>query len=163
MKNKNIKKYSLICAFLLSAICSTSCGTSYQEDTTYLHVYNWEDYIYQYDEDNETYKDPDMIEQFEEFINQPENMKSYGLSKKVKVIYDTFDTPETMYNELKLNKTTYDLMAPSDYMIQKLALNLDGLESTRIQKIDFSRVPNYSKYASKFLINNLKCIIINIK
>lgn len=161
MKNKNIKKYSLIYAFLLSAICTTSCGTNYQEDTTYLHVYNWEDYIYQYDEDNETYKDPDMIEQFEEFINQTENMKSYGLSKKVKVIYDTFDTPETMYNELKLNKTTYDLMAPSDYMIQKLALNLDGLESTRIQKIDFSRVPNYSKYASKFLINNLKDILID--
>ncbi len=158
---KYSKIFGLISAFLLVSMSATSCGTNYSSDVTYLHVYNWQDYIYQYDPESETYQDPDMIDQFEEYINQPENMKTYGLTKKVEVIYDTFDTPETMYNELKLNKTSYDLMAPSDYMIQKLALNLDGLSSTRIQKIDFSRVPNYSKYASKFLIDNLKDILID--
>ncbi len=155
------KLFAIVGSFLVTGLTATSCGTNYSDDTVYLHVYNWQDYIYQYDPESESYDDPDMIEQFENFINQPENMKTYGLTKKVSVIYDTFDTPETMYNELKLNKTSYDLMAPSDYMIQKLALNLDGLTSTRIQKIDMSRVPNYSKYASKFLINNLKGVLID--
>ena len=46
-------------------------------------------------------------------------------------------------------------------MIQKLALNLDGLESTRIQKIDYSRLIQYSKYASPFLLDNLKAVNID--
>jgi len=143
-------------AFMLAS-CSTGQNS---DDTVYLHVYNWQDYIYQFDPQN-GYESPDMVEQFETFINTPENKQTYGLTKNVKVIYDTFDTPETMYNELKLNKTTFDIMCPSDYMIQKLALNLDGLESTRIQKVDFSRAPNYAKYVSPFLTDNLKDVLID--
>ena len=54
------------------------------------------------------------------------------------------------------------MMPPSDYMIQKLALNLDGLTSTRIQKInhDDPRLANYKNYVSPFLIDNLKSINI---
>lgn len=159
MKKRNI--FSTIVTFLLIAFNCAGCSSSGDtEDVVYLHVYNWADYIYQNDPEND-YTEPDMVEQFETYVNTPEMKKNYGLTKDVKVIYDTFDTPETMYNELKLNKTSYDIMCPSDYMIQKLALNLDGLESTRIQKIDFDRVPNYKKYASNFLIDNLKNINID--
>jgi Spermidine/putrescine-binding periplasmic protein len=158
----NIKKIAFKLATIL-IICGSlsSCATSGENsDTVYLHVYNWADYIYQNDPEN-GYEEPDMIDQFEEYINTDENKKLYGLTKNVKVIYDTFDTPETMYNELKLNKSSYDMMCPSDYMIQKLALNLDGLESTRIQKIDYSRLIQYSKYASPFLLDNLKAVNID--
>src|SRR5574344_789185 len=160
MKNKKI--FSLIATLAFVSLMSlTSCaGAGDSDDTVYLHVYNWADYIYQNDPEN-GYEDDDMVTQFENYINTPENKKTYGLTKNVKVVYDTFDTPETMYNELKLNKTSYDMMCPSDYMIQKLALNLDGLSSTRIQKIDYSRLFNYSKYVSKFLTGNLKAVNIS--
>jgi spermidine/putrescine transport system substrate-binding protein len=160
MKNKKI--FSLIATLAFVSLMSlTSCaGAGDSDDTVYLHVYNWADYIYQNDPEN-GYEDDDMVTQFENYINTPENKKTYGLTKNVKVVYDTFDTPETMYNELKLNKTSYDMMCPSDYMIQKLALNLDGLSSTRIQKIDYSKLINYSKYVSPFLTDNLKAVNIS--
>ena len=139
MKKRNI--FSTIVTFLLIAFNCAGCSSSGDtEDVVYLHVYNWADYIYQNDPEND-YTEPDMVEQFETYVNTPEMKKNYGLTKDVKVIYDT--------------------LCPSDYMIQKLALNLDGLESTRIQKIDFDRVPNYKKYASNFLIDNLKNINID--
>lgn len=164
-----MRKLSLIATVLGVAFIAgviTSCGdnkiNSYgdTEDVTYLHVYNWEDYIYLNDPES-GYEEADMTEQFEEFINQPENKEMYGLSKDVKVIYDTFDTPETMYNQLKLNKTSYDIMCPSDYMIQRLARNADGLESTKIRKIDFDKMPNYTTYVSKFLTGNLESVSID--
>jgi len=158
---KSRKRLVSIVAFGLIALMASSCSNgATDKDVTYLRVYNWEDYIYQNDPES-GYDAPDMTEQFEEFINTPEAKKEYGLTKDVKVIYDTFDTPETMYNQLKLNKTSYDLMCPSDYMIQKLALHLDGLESTKIQKIDFSRLPNYSQYVSPFLTSNLESVQID--
>ena len=70
--------------------------------------------------------------------------------KKVRVIYDTFDTNETMLSSLKTGKTTYDLICPSDYTIQKM-LSLDML-----QKIDFDNVPNYVQYGSQYLRNMLQ-------
>src|SRR5574344_2645876 len=122
---KNLKYFSLITTFVIVSLLSlSSCAGAGSDtnDVVYLHVYNWADYIYQNDPEND-YTEPDMVEQFETYVNTPEMKKNYGLTKDVKVIYDTFDTPETMYNELKLNKTSYDIMCPSDYMIQKLALN----------------------------------------
>ena len=64
---KYSKIFGLISAFLLVSMSATSCGTNYSSDVTYLHVYNWQDYIYQYDPESETYQDPDMIDQFEEY------------------------------------------------------------------------------------------------
>jgi len=162
MKNKKIISLIATLSFVSLMSLSSCAGAGDSDDTVYLHVYNWADYIYQNDPEN-GYEDPDMVEQFEEYVNTPEMKEYYGLTKNVKVVYDTFDTPETMYNELKLNKTSYDLMAPSDYMIQKLALNLDGLTSTRIQKINHNdpRLANYKNYVSPFLIDNLKSVNID--
>lgn len=159
----NFKLFTFACLF--SSLTSISSLANNNEETLYLHVYNWEDYIYEQDEEN-GYEDDDMVIQFEDFINgdsreSKEAREFYGITNEVKVIYDTFDTPETMYNQLKLNKTSYDIMCPSDYMIQKLALNLDGLDSTKIQKVDFNKLRNYSKYVSPFLTQNLSNVKID--
>ncbi|MBO4963228.1 MAG: hypothetical protein J6C97_05580, partial [Clostridia bacterium] len=73
-----------------------------------LNVYNWEEYIAD-----------GVIEGFEYYYKE-----THG--KIVKVNYSTFGTCENMYNELKLtqNKSNgnfkYDLVCPSDYMIQRM-------------------------------------------
>ena len=160
---KRIKNLTSILSLVVMSLFITSCGGSNTEtdDTVYLHVYNWQDYIYQYDPDN-GYEEKDMVDQFEDYINADENKAKYGLTKNVSVIYDTFDTNETMYNELKLNKSSYDLICPSDYMIQKLALNLANIDSCAIQKIDYDKVPNYKKYVSKFLTEqNMDKVLID--
>ena len=160
MKLNTFIKHSFIYLTISLFLFSCKGKKDVDDEVIYLNVYNWQDYIYQYDPSDKD-SEKDLLEQFNDYLDDPEVRKQYGLNKKVQVIYDMFDTPETMYNELKLNKSNYDIMCPSDYMIQKLALNLDGLDSTRIQKIDFSRVPNYQKYVSKFLTSTLENNLID--
>lgn len=91
-----------------------------------LTVYNSSDYI-----------DEELISSFEE---------EYG----VKVNYYTFDTNETMYNQLTLQKEgTYDLVCPSEYMIQRL------VSEDLIIPIDRSKLDVYNTYAAQNIKNKL--------
>jgi len=116
------KLYKLLMFFPLSIGCApllSSCGAS--ENVRVLRVLNCEDYIYEYeegDEENATegenwYKE-DMMDQFVDYWAKTHD------GEVIEYVYDTFDTNETMFNELQTGKTTYDVIVPSDYMIQKL-------------------------------------------
>ena len=133
---------------LFSLLSLTSCsGNSNNQDVLYLRVYNAGEYVYLHDPDN-GYDEPDLVDQYNEWINQEENKAFYfgeNFNKRVEIIYDTYDTNENMYNELLTGKSNYDLVCTSDYMIQKLA------KRGSIQTINKEKIPNYSKYASKFL------------
>ena len=126
---KNFKKLLLLLPVsLISAIGLVGCKSS----SRVIRILNCEDYIYEYEsgdedyayaeedvdsEDWADYKDnyrKDMIDQFKDYW-QREN------GEEIEVVYDTFDTNETMFNELNTGKTSYDVIVPSDYMIQKLA------------------------------------------
>lgn len=157
-----MKKLNILLSSLLTIFALTSCGAENvtNEDVTYLRVYSCEDYIYMNDPD-EGYDLPDMTEQFEEWVNDPEIKAQYGIKNRVEVIYDTFDTLETMYNQLKLAKTQYDIVCPSDYMVQRLALNKDGLASTNLQQIDYSKLYYYNEYVSPFLVDTLSSVSID--
>ncbi len=98
------KPYLLLCVMGLLAL--SSCGNAGPKgETMQLRVYNWEDYISE---------DPDVISAFEEYVYETDGVE-------IDVIYDTFDTNETMLSQLETGATTYDLLCPSDYMIQRLA------------------------------------------
>lgn len=62
-----------------------------------LYVYNWGEYM-----------DPDLVKKFE---------KETG----IRVIYETFDSNESMLVKIKNGGTHYDIAVPSEYAIQKLA------------------------------------------
>ena len=81
-----------------------------------LYVFNWGDYI-----------DQETIKLFEQEYPQ------------YKVIYDTYDTNETMYQKLVSTNTPYDVLIPSDYMISRL------INEGRLKKIDLSKITNYGK------------------
>lgn len=102
-----------------------------------LRILNMEDYIYITDELN-GYTAPDLVKQFETYIKT-----NYPEYQNVKVIYDTTDTNETLFNELQTGKSLYDLVCPSDYMIQKL------ITQDMLTKLDRSKIPNYVTYCSK--------------
>ena len=139
MKHKYL--YLLLAIVPAFSIGLTSCSNSTNGETgsQVLRLLNWEDYIYLQDVE-EGYENEDMIVQFEQYIK--ENYPQYG---NVKVVYDTTDTNETMFNELQTGKTHYDLICPSDYMIQKL-LSLELLE-----KLDRSKMPNYVNHVSEYM------------
>lgn len=77
-----------------------------------LKVYNWGEYM-----------DPQVLELFE---------KETGIS----VTYDEYETNEAMYPIIAKGAADYDLICPSDYMIQKMSD--EGL----LEPINWSRIPN---------------------
>jgi spermidine/putrescine transport system substrate-binding protein len=115
-----------------------------------LKVYSWEDYIYEQEEATDA---ESVIAQFETWATA-----KYG--ETVTVEYSTFDTNETMYNQVAGLGESFDLICPSEYMIQKMAR--EGL----LLKYDmtggvYDRLPNYEAYASKYLRNRLEGISIS--
>ena len=115
------KIISLLTIGVLSATMMVGCGKG-TDSTTVLNVYNVGDYI-----------DESLISKFEEETG-------------IKVLYETYDTNETMYQKVKSGSTNYDLVFPSDYMVEKM-IN-EGL----VQKIDFENIPNM-KYIDKSFLN----------
>ena len=140
--------------FLLAAViaaCAVPLTACKKEDTLYLNVYNAEEYISEYDEEWETV---DAISEFEKYATE-----KYG--KKVVVKYSTFGTIENMYNELQLTKKkgkngytyAYDLVCPSDYMIQRM-INEDMLERYDMNEDGtYAALGNYNDNASSFILD----------
>ncbi len=85
-----------------------------------LNVYNWGEYISDGGEGS-----LDVNKKFEELTG-------------IKVNYTNFDSNEDMYAKL----ANYDLVIPSDYMIERLIA--EGL----LEKLDYSHIPNF-KYIDK--------------
>lgn len=77
-------------------------------DKIVLRVKNMEDYIYITDDNTDIF-----FQQFEAYAD------SLGYHN-VDVVYSTTDTNETLYSQLATGKSGYDLICPSEYMIQKM-------------------------------------------
>ena len=88
---------------------------------SYTHLYNWGEYI-----------DDSVIEQFREETG-------------IEVTYDLFETNEEMYPVIEAGAVNYDVVCPSDYMIQKMAEN--GL----LAEINFDNIPKLANIDPKFL------------
>ena len=139
-----IKLLSLVLIIFALILCS--CGGNDDNSvakptlkTVNLNVYNWGEYIS--DEDDEECGLYDVNAGFEEFFN--ENLaEKYGFY--VKVNYSTYATNEDMYAKLTNSAVAYDIVIPSDYMIQKMIANDMLLE------IDTSKLSNYKNISDDF-------------
>ena len=109
-----------VAAMLLLTGCGGGGASSedaiekYGSDT--LKVYNWGEYIGE-----------SVISDFE---------KEFG----VKVVYEVFDSNEMMYTKLQAGDA-YDVLVPSDYMIERL------MNEEMLQPLDLSLIPNISNLA----------------
>lgn len=135
----------LILALILS-IAFCSCGGDKADElkkdypTKTLNVYNWGEYIS--DEDDPESGLFDVNSAFEEYFN--ENLASkYGYY--VKVNYSTYATNEDMYAKITNSAVAYDIVIPSDYMIQKMInhVNENGEADPLLIKLDYSKLTNY--------------------
>ena len=109
-----MKKLTLFLLMLLFALCFYSCSDTEDDDGTYngevitLNVYNWGEYISDGFEDS-----VDTNAEFEKYCRDV-------LGLNVRVNYTTYATNEDMYSKIKSGAGTYDIIIPSDYMIQKM-------------------------------------------
>ena len=101
---------SLLLALLLLALPVlglTACDKA-SGGTVTLYVYNWGEYMSDGSEGT-----PDVNEMFEEWY-----FETYGV--KVEVNYSTYSSNESMYAKLSSGSVNYDVVVPSDYMIERM-------------------------------------------
>ena len=84
-------------------------------------VYNWGEYI-----------DPKVLDMFEEETG-------------INVVYEEFETNESMYPKVQAGAVSYDLVCPSDYMIQRM------LENNLLAEINFDNIPNLKYIGQQYL------------
>ncbi len=115
----------LILLFILFTACISlsSCSSKKEAEessSVVLNIYNWGDYI-----------DPNVISIF---------TKETG----IKVNLETYATNDEMYVKVKNGGTSYDLLCPSDFMIERM------LHENLLQKIDTTNIPNYKNISKRF-------------
>ena len=84
-------------------------------------VYNWGEYI-----------DPEVLEMFEEETG-------------IKVVYEEFETNEIMYPKVSAGGVSYDVVCPSDYMIDKM------IQNDLLAEINWDNIPNISNIGDTYM------------
>ena len=122
MKHSLRKILSLCLILTLAASLFTGCagGGNSKKEKRELSVFNWGDYL-----------DMSVLDQFE---------KETGIH----IVYSVYETNEEMYLKLSSGGSNYDVLFPSEYMIERL------IKENRLAKLDFSRIPNYGLLSDVF-------------
>lgn len=132
-KTENIKKKKTVSRFVLRklvpavmAIVVIGGGIFYmsQEDLSgdnQVIVYNWGEYM-----------DPEVITIFEEETG-------------INVVYEEFETNEIMYPKVQSGAIAYDVVCPSDYMIQRM------IENDLLAELNYDNIPNIKNIGEEYL------------
>lgn len=84
-------------------------------------VYNWGEYI-----------DPEVLTKFEEETG-------------INVVYEEFETNEIMYPKVQSGAIAYDVVCPSDYMIQRM------IENNLLAELNYDNIPNISNIGQTYM------------
>jgi len=108
-------------SFLLAALAVLCVSCTGDRDKV-LKVYNWSDYI-----------DESVIPEFEQWY-----LEKTG--EEIHVVYQTFDVNETMLSKIEKGHEDYDVVCPSDYIIERM------LNSGLLLPLDFASIPDSINY-----------------
>lgn len=120
----------LLCSSVLISCDSKSSGGS---DTVTLYVYNWGEYMSDGSEGT-----LNSNRAFEDWYYE-----TYG--QRVKVNYSTYSSNESMYAKVSSGSVNYDIVIPSDYMIERM------IQEDLLTPLDYSNIPNAEYIVSEFL------------
>ncbi len=118
---------SLLAGALLALTLTLEANAGRRDNI--LKVYNWADYM-----------DESLLDEFVEWYKEQ-------TGEDIKIIYQTFDLNEVALAKVERAKADYDLMCPSEYIIERM-LKKDLL--TPIIK-DFGQTPNYLDNVSPYI------------
>ena len=114
---------------LLLAVAALMLMGCLEDRNHILKVYNWADYI-----------DEDLLDEFEVWYEEQ-------TGEPVEIIYQTFDINETMLSKIELGHEDYDVVCPSDYIIERMLKNNLLLPLER----DFGHTPDYLDNVAPFI------------
>ena len=124
----------VLTAFPLTAFAEDEYFTQEQLDYyknlglqgTTVNVYNWGEYISDGEEGS-----MDVVSEFERLTG-------------AKVNYTNFESNENMYSKLSGGGVSYDVIAPSDYMIERL------IDEDMLLPLDYNNIPNIELINEKY-------------
>lgn len=116
-------KKRLVC-MVAASLCFTAlwgCGAgNVSSENGQVIVYNWGEYI-----------DPEVLDMFTDETG-------------IEVIYDEYETNEIMYPKIEAGAAEYDVVCPSDYMVQKM------IENDLLAEINFDNIPNSKNISAQY-------------
>lgn len=115
---KKIMSLTLLSVIVISTL--SGCNLPGMSNKPTINVFNWGEYI-----DENT-------------------LKNFAKETGIKVNYETYSTNEDMYQKVKTGTTVYDLICPSDYMLQRM------IKEKLVQKIDYDKISNYKNIDDKY-------------
>lgn len=143
MMKRSIRAIALLLVLILLSLSLFSCGDdegegggSYSGKIVTLNVYNWGEYISDGSEGT-----LNVNELFEDYFNKNLS-KKYGHG--IEVNYTTYANNEEMYQKIKFGAGSYDIIVPSDYMIEMLIG--DGL----LLPLNYELIPNFENISEQF-------------
>lgn len=132
-RKKRVKKPSkvkkvLFCRVIPAVICAVFVfgGFYYAQESNMMNsekvvVYNWGEYL-----------DPEVLTMFEEETG-------------IDVVYEEFETNEILYPKISSGAIAYDVICPSDYMIQRM------IENDLLAEINFDNIPNIKNIGKDYM------------
>lgn len=133
VRKKKVRKPSRVKKILIQrvvpvAICIVFIGGGfyYAKENDVMNgeklvVYNWGEYI-----------DPEVLTMFEEETG-------------IDIVYEEFETNEILYPKISSGAVAYDVICPSDYMIQRMIGN------NLLSEINFDNIPNLKNIGKQYL------------
>ena len=133
VRKKKVRKPSRVKKILIQrvvpvAICIVFIGGGfyYAKENDVMNgeklvVYNWGEYI-----------DPEVLTMFEEETG-------------IDIVYEEFETNEILYPKISSGAIAYDVICPSDYMIQRM------IENGLLSEINFDNIPNLKNIGKQYL------------
>ncbi|MCL2774019.1 MAG: spermidine/putrescine ABC transporter substrate-binding protein [Oscillospiraceae bacterium] len=116
---------SLIVVLMLTLLIPLFLFSGCAGNQQVINVFNWGDYI------SDSSGTIDVIKQFEDETG-------------IKVNYTTYATNEELYSKLKSSGANYDVIIPSDYMINRM------ISEDMLEKLDYNNIPNFSYIMDKY-------------
>jgi len=114
MRKLFLSLLSLVCVIFLSSCAGGNSGV------VTIHVYNWGEYI-----------DTTILRDFTEETG-------------IRIRYETFPSNEEMYAKLAGGGSNFDIVIPSDYMIERM------INEGMLEKLNFDNIPNFRYIDSRF-------------
>jgi len=110
-----------------------ACKESDASREKILKIYNWSDYI-----------DEKLLKEFPKWYKEQ-------TGEDVKIMYQVFDMPEVMYTKVALGHEDFDLVCPTQYLIERM------MKYKMLQPINrnFGKTKNYLGNISPFLRNRM--------
>lgn len=120
-----VRFFSLLFAIIFLLPCTASFASCDSGYDVVLNVYNWGEYI-----SDGSYDSLDVNDAFEQWYFEKYNVR-------VKVNYDTYDSNESLRAKLESGSANYDVIIPSDYMIDYF------IEHDMLLPLNLDNIPNY--------------------